>query len=91
MIRLDVLSDRTPRHKELERIADMPVIDRRGKRLPPTHPFAAPRVVFGQGRLQRPAEVSPPDAACLPLADEAYESASGPVPRLGNQEEGGGR
>ena len=25
----------------------MPVIDRRGQPLPPTHPFATPRVIFG--------------------------------------------
>jgi hypothetical protein len=37
----------------------MPVIDRRGKPLPPTHSFAAPRVILGPGRQQRPRQVPP--------------------------------
>jgi hypothetical protein len=46
----------------------MPVIDRRGKPLPPTHPFATPRVVFGRRRPQRLAEMPPqhPDSQTLP-------------------------
>jgi hypothetical protein len=45
----------------------MSVIDRRGKPLPPTHPFATPRVVFGQGRPHPMAEAPSlePDAPTL--------------------------
>jgi hypothetical protein len=46
----------------------MPVINRRGKPLPPTHPFATSRVVFGQGRAHRMVEIPllQPDAPTLP-------------------------
>jgi hypothetical protein len=49
----------------------MPVINRRGRPLPLTHPFATPRVVFGQRRPLRPDGVplSPSGAPTLPCKD----------------------
>lgn len=40
----------------------MAIIDRRGKPLPPTHPFATPRVLFGFRRPRATPKDSAPDA-----------------------------
>jgi hypothetical protein len=38
----------------------MPVIDRRGQPLPPNHPLAQFRIVFGVKRLMPTAKTAPP-------------------------------
>jgi hypothetical protein len=69
----------------------MPVRDRRGKPLPPTHPFATPRVLFGQGRPQRPAKAPQPEAPTLLRVDDGGGSTSGEAPTHQRQKEGGSR
>jgi len=71
----------------------MPVMDRRGKALPATHPFAAPRVIFGRWRPQRPRQMPPAQPVPLPRprADGFGDSPSEKPPTQQRQIEGEGQ